>query len=274
MEKKLFDILKERGYVKDLTHEKEIIDLINGEPFVFYLGIDPTADSLHIGHFFALTLFRWLQDFGHKGIILVGGATALVGDPTGKSDMRTMLTKEQVEHNKKEVKELVKRFVKTDGDNPAIIVDNADWICDKTYVDFMRDIGVHFNVNTMLNAECYKKRLAFEVTKLVHGIEEANNAKITAEELFSRNGISSDMPNITLNKNKLGINILDLLVETNLTNSKSEARRLIEQKGISINQEKVESLDKTIEEKDLNNNFIIIQKGKKVFLKIIFDKNA
>jgi tyrosyl-tRNA synthetase len=119
-----------------------------------------------------------------------------------------------------------------------------------------------------------KKRLAFEVTKLVHGIEEANNAKITAEELFSGNGISSDMPNITLNKNKLGINILDLLVETNLTNSKSEARRLIEQKGISINQEKVESLDKTIEEKDLNNNFIIIQKGKKVFLKIIFDKNA
>ena len=159
MKKNLFDILKERGYIKDLTHEKEIIDLINGEPFTFYLGIDPTADSLHIGHFFALTMFRWLQDFGHTGIILVGGATALVGDPTGKSDMRKMLSKEEVAHNKREVKELVKRFVKTDGDNPAIIVDNADWICDKTYVDFMRDIGVHFNVNNMLNAECYKKRL-------------------------------------------------------------------------------------------------------------------
>ena len=96
MEKKLFDILKERGYVKDLTPEKEIIDLINGEPMTFYLGIDPTADSLHIGHFFALTMFRWLQDFGHRGIILVGGATALVGDPTGKSDMRKMLSKEEV----------------------------------------------------------------------------------------------------------------------------------------------------------------------------------
>ena len=160
MEKKLFDILKERGYVKDLTHEKEIIDLVNGEPMTFYLGIDPTADSLHIGHFFALTMFRWLQDFGHKGIILIGGATALIGDPTGKSDMRKMLSKEEVEHNKKEVKDLVKRFIRTDGENPAIIVDNADWISDKTYVDFMRDIGVHFNVNNMLNAECYKKRIA------------------------------------------------------------------------------------------------------------------
>ena len=159
MEKKLFDILKERGYIKDLTHEKEIIDLINGEPMTFYLGIDPTADSLHIGHFFALTMFRWLQDFGHHGIILIGGATALIGDPTGKSDMRKMLSKEEVAHNKKEVKELVKRFVRCDGDNPAIIVDNADWICDKTYIDFMRDIGVHFNVNTMLAADCYKKRL-------------------------------------------------------------------------------------------------------------------
>ena len=135
MEKKLFDILKERGYVKDLTHEQEIIDLVNGEPMTFYLGIDPTADSLHIGHFFALTMFRWLQDFGHHGIILIGGATALIGDPTGKSDMRKMLSKEEVAHNKAEVKELVKRFVRTDGDNPAIIVDNADWICDKTYVD-------------------------------------------------------------------------------------------------------------------------------------------
>ena len=95
MEKNLFDILKERGYIKDLTHEKEIIELINGKPMTFYLGIDPTADSLHIGHFFALTLFRWLQDFGHHGIILIGGATALIGDPTGKSDMRKMLTKEE-----------------------------------------------------------------------------------------------------------------------------------------------------------------------------------
>ena len=409
MEKKLFDILKERGYIKDLTHEKEIIDLINGEPMTFYLGIDPTADSLHIGHFFALTMFRWLQDFGHKGIVLVGGATALIGDPTGKSDMRKMLSKEDVEHNKKEVKELVKRFVRTDGDNPAIIVDNADWICDKTYVDFMRDIGVHFNVNNMLSADCYKKRLeqggltflemgymlmqafdfvhlnkefgcrlqiggsdqwgniiagvdlsrkigfsedkkidplfglvcpllikadgekmgktatgtlwvsrdktstfdffqawmnsfdedverslsfftrleiaeikelckkdireakkllAFEVTKLVHGEEEAIKAKNTAEELFQNKGISKDMPTITLN-NELNINIVDLLVKTNLAASKSEARRLIEQNGISINQQKV-TLEKVITKEDLTDDFIVVQKGKKIFLKVIF----
>ena len=409
MEKKLFDILKERGYIKDLTHEQEIVDLINGEPMTFYLGIDPTADSLHIGHFFALTMFRWLQDFGHKGIVLVGGATALIGDPTGKSDMRKMLSKEDVEHNKKEVKELVKRFVRTDGDNPAIIVDNADWICDKTYVDFMRDVGVHFNVNNMLSADCYKKRLeqggltflemgymlmqafdfvhlnkefgcklqiggsdqwgniiagvdlsrkigfsedkkidplfglvcpllikadgekmgktatgtlwvsrdktstfeffqawmnsfdedverslsfftrleiteikelckkdireakkllAFEVTKLVHGEEEAIKAKNTAEELFQNKGISKDMPTITLN-NELNIHIVDLLVKTNLVTSKSEARRLIEQNGISINQQKV-TLEKVITKEDLTEDFIVIQKGKKVFLKVIF----
>ena len=407
MEKKLFDILKERGYVKDLTHEKEIIDLINGKPMTFYLGIDPTADSLHIGHFFALTMFRWLQDFGHHGIILIGGATALIGDPTGKSDMRKMLSKEEVEHNKKEVKELVKRFVKTDGDNPAIIVDNADWICDKTYVDFMRDIGVHFNVNNMLSADCYKKRLenggltflemgymlmqafdfvhlnnkfgcllqiggsdqwgniiagvnlsrkigfsegkkvdplfgfvcplllkadgekmgktekgtlwvsrnktsafeffqawmnsfdedverslafftrmemdkirkicnedirsakkllAFEVTKLVHGTEEALKAKRTAEELFSNKGVSSDMPKIELQVKETSINILDLLVESKITESKSEARRLVIQNGISVNKEKVTDVDESFD----TSNDLVIQKGKKTFIKVIF----
>lgn len=412
MKKNLFDILKERGYVKDLTHEKEIIDLINGEPMTFYLGIDPTADSLHIGHFFALTMFRWLQDFGHRGIILVGGATALVGDPTGKSDMRKMLSKEEVAHNKAEVKELVKRFVKTDGDNPAIIVDNADWICDKTYVDFMRDIGVHFNVNNMLSAECYKKRLeqggltflemgymlmqafdfvhlnkefncklqiggsdqwgnilagvdlsrkigfsegkkidplfgfvcplllkadgekmgktatgtlwvsrektsafdffqawinsfdedverslafftrmemdaikelcnkdireakkllAFEVTKLVHGEEEAIKAKQIAEELFGNKGVSDNMPSTTISKEKLGINILDLLFQTNLVSSKSEARRLVEQNGISVNQTKENNVNRIIDESDFKDGFIIIQKGKKIFLKVIFE---
>ena len=410
MKKELFDILKERGYIHGLTHENEIKELINGEKTVFYLGIDPTADSLHIGHFFALTMFRWLQDFGHKGIILIGGATALIGDPTGKSDMRKMLSKEQVEFNKKEVKELVKRFVKTDGDNPAIIVDNADWINEKTYIDFMRDIGVHFNVNTMLNADCYKKRLenggltflemgymlmqafdfvhlnkefdcrlqiggsdqwgniiagvdlyrkigfsegkkieplfgltcpllikadgekmgktatgtlwvsrektstfeffqawmnsfdedverslsfftrlpineikelcqkdireakkllAFEVTKLVHGEEEAIKAKKTSEELFSNNGISDNMPQVELSIEKLNASIVDILLEISMVSSKTEARRLIEQNGISVNKEKV-TLDKHITEEDLSNNFIIIQKGKKTFLKDIF----
>ena len=411
MEKNLFDILKERGYVKDLTHEDEIKKLIKGEPFTFYLGIDPTADSLHIGHFFALTMFRWLQDFGHRGIILVGGATALIGDPTGKSDMRKMLTKEMVEHNKKEVKDLVKRFVNMEGDNPAIIVDNADWINEKTYVDFMRDVGIHFNVNTMLQADCYKKRLenggltflemgymlmqafdfvhlnkefdcklqiggsdqwgnilagvdlsrkigfsegkkidplfgftcpllikadgekmgktatgtlwvsrdkttvfdffqawmnsfdedvprslafftrmdmneidklckedirsakkllAFEVTKLVHGEEEAKKALDTSLELFSNKGISDNMNSVTISKDLLGGSIIDILIETNLISSKSEARRLIEQNGISVNKEKVD-VNKLITNEDLTDNFIIIQKGKKVFLKVIFN---
>lgn len=409
MKKDLFSILKERGYVKDLTHEKEIIDLVNGEPITFYLGIDPTADSLHIGHFFALTLFRWLQDFGHHGIVLIGGATALVGDPTGKSDMRKMLSKEEVKHNKEEVRELVKRFVRTDGENPALIVDNADWICDKTYVDFMRDIGVHFNVNNMLNSDCYKKRLeqggltflemgymlmqafdfvhlnkehgcqlqiggsdqwanilagadlsrkigfsegkqidplfgwtcpllikadgekmgktasgtlwvsrekttvfdffqawmnsfdedvprslafftrlpmdeidkmckedireakkllAFEVTKLVHGEDEALKAKQTAEELFSNKGISDNMPTKTIKESELSINVLDLLVNMDLVSSKSEGRRLMEQNGISINQEKENNVDRIIKKEDFTDGFIIIQKGKKVFLKI------
>ena len=411
MEKKLFDILKSRGYVKDLTHEDEIIKLIDGEPFTFYLGIDPTADSLHIGHFFALTLFRWLQDFGHRGIILVGGATALVGDPTGKSDMRKMLTKEMVEHNKKEVKDLVKRFVNMEGDNPAIIVDNADWINDKSYVDFMRDVGVHFNVNTMLQADCYKKRLesggltflemgymlmqafdfvylnnthgcklqiggsdqwgnilagvdlsrkigfsegkkveplfgftcpllikadgenmgktatgtlwvsrdkttvfdffqawmnsfdedvprslafftrmemeeidrickedivsakrllAFEVTKLVHGEEEAIKARDTAIELFNNKGISDNMNSITLPKDLIGANVLDILVDSKIVTSKSEGRRLIEQNGIIINQNKVTDIDLLITIDLLTDDFIIIQKGKKTFLKVLF----
>lgn len=412
MEKKLFDILMERGYVKDLTHEKEIMDLVNGEPMTFYLGIDPTADSLHIGHFFALTMFRWLQDFGHHGIILIGGATALIGDPTGKSDMRKMLSKEEVAHNKEEVKELVKRFVRTDGENPAVIVDNADWICDKTYVDFMRDIGVHFNVNNMLSADCYKKRLenggltflemgymlmqaydfvhlnkefgcrlqiggsdqwgnilagadlsrkigfsegkkidplfgwtcpllikadgekmgktasgtlwvsrdkttpfdfyqawinsfdedverslsfftrmeisdikdlckkdireakkllAFEVTKLVHGEEDAMKARETAEELFGNKKFSDNMPSVSVSKKHLNIRVVDLLVEVNLVSSKSEAKRLIEQNGVSINQEKVKSVEQFVTDKDLKDNSLVLQKGKKVFLKVHFE---
>ena len=412
MEKKLFDILKERGYVKDLTHEQEIIDLVNGEPMTFYLGIDPTADSLHIGHFFALTMFRWLQDFGHHGIILIGGATALIGDPTGKSDMRKMLSKEEVAHNKAEVKELVKRFVRTDGDNPAIIVDNADWICDKTYVDFMRDIGVHFNVNNMLAADCYKKRLenggltflemgymlmqafdfvhlnkefgcrlqiggsdqwgnilagadlsrkigfsegkkidplfgwtcpllikadgekmgktasgtlwvsrdkttpfdffqawinsldedverslsfftrmeiadikklcqedireakkllAFEVTKLVHGEEEANKAKSAAEALFAGGVDMSNVPTVTISKDKLGATILDIMAENKIVPSKAEGRRLIQQGGLSLNGEKVTDVTRTLNEEDIQDGAALIKRGKKNYNKIVVE---
>ena len=410
---KLFDILKERGYIKDMTHEKEIVDLLNKEGQTFYLGIDPTADSLHVGHFFALTLFRWLQDFGHKGIIVIGGATALIGDPSGKSDMRMMLSKKEVEHNKKEVKELIKKFVKIDGDNPAIILDNADWINEHSFIDFMRNIGVHFNVNTMLKADCYARRLAeggltflemgymlmqgydfvhlnneyncrlqiggsdqwsniiagvdlsrkinnlknkekevlyglccpllvkadgekmgktesgtlwvsrdkttvydfyqtwincfdedvertltfftrmpvsdikelcksniikakklmaFEVTKLVHGEKEAEKAKKTAEELFGTKKTSEDMPVVEMDIKLIegGINILDLLVEANIAPSKSEGRRLIEQGGIKINQEKEKDVDRTIFEKDLKEKTLAIQKGKKTFIQIKF----
>lgn len=410
MKKELFEILKERGYVKDLTDEETIKRLVNGPPMTFYLGIDPTADSLHIGHFFALTLFKWLQDFGHHGIILIGGATALIGDPTGKSDMRKMLTKEQVQHNKNEVKELIKRFINTDGDNKAIIVDNADWICDKTYVDFMRDVGVFFNVNTMLAADCYKKRqqaggltflemgymlmqafdfihlnkefnctlqiggsdqwanilagidlsrkmslknnepnpnlagwtcpllikadgekmgktasgtlwvsrekttvfdfyqawmnsfdedversltfftrmeveeikaickknireakklLAFEVTKLVHGEENALAAKKAAEELFSGSISATNVPTINVMSKNLNKNIIDFLVDIKFLTSKSEVKRLLAQNGLRLNKELLTDPSKIITESDFKDNSILLQKGKKTFLKVV-----
>lgn len=156
----VYDLLKQRGYVYQCTDLEMVRELLDADaPTTFYLGIDPTADSLHIGHFFALMMFRYLQDAGHKGILVIGGATALIGDPSGKSDMRKMLTKEQVTHNLEEVKELAKRFVKTDGDNPAIILNNAEWFRGYDYVDFMRDIGVHFNINKMLAADAYANRL-------------------------------------------------------------------------------------------------------------------
>lgn len=160
MTNSLYSRLKERGYVYQTTHETPIKNALDGnQPITFYLGIDPTADSLHIGHFFALMMFRHLQDAGHKGILVIGGATALIGDPSGKTDLRKMLTKEQVNQNLAEVKKLAERFIKVDGTNPAIILNNGDWVNPYSYVDFMRDIGVHFNINKMLAAETYANRL-------------------------------------------------------------------------------------------------------------------
>ena len=412
MKKKVFEMLKERGYIYQATDEDKIKEMLNGKPQTFYLGIDPTADSLHIGHFFALTMVRRLQKMGHHPIVLIGGATALIGDPTGKQDMRKMLTKEQVEYNKNEVKELVKHFVDVEGDNPAIIVDNSDWINKESYIDFMRNIGIHFNVNKMLAADCYKKRLeqggltflemgymlmqaydfvylnenknctiqiggsdqwanmvagvelarkmdfaegkkdrelqtvtcpllvkadgekmgktasgtlwvsrdkttvydfyqmfinsydedverllaffsdfemdeirkmckedirnakkvmAYEVTKLVHGKEEADKVRKASEEIFSNQGASDNMPTFKLSKKDLDINILDLLVKSELVSSKSEARRLVEQNGISLNQEKVTDVNLLVTKKDLNEDSLVLQKGKKVFLKVIFE---
>lgn len=161
MDTNIFNVLEERGYVYQSTNLDAVKQILqSGTPVTYYLGIDPTADSLHIGHFFALMVFRYLQDAGHKGVLLIGGATALIGDPSGKSDMRKMMNKEQVNHNLEEVKTLAKRFIRTDGDNPAIIVNNADWFRGYDYVDFMRDVGVNFTVNTMLATDAYKNRLA------------------------------------------------------------------------------------------------------------------
>lgn len=412
--RKVFEMLKERGYVYQATNEEKIKEMLNSdEPKTFYLGIDPTADSLHIGHFFALTMVRRLQKLGHHPIILIGGATALIGDPSGKKDMRKMLTKEQVEHNKAEVKELVKRFVDVDGDNPALILDNSEWINPQSYIDFMRNIGVHFNVNKMLATDCYKNRLeeggltflemgymlmqafdfvhlneaykcvleiggsdqwanmvagadlarkidfangkedrglqaltcpllikadgekmgktasgtlwisrekttvydfyqmfmnsydedverllsffsdyeiedikrmckedirnakkimAFEVTKLVHGEEEALKVQQASEEIFSNKGNSQNTDTIELSKDVLNnnSNVIDVLMLSGIFDSKSEIKRLIEQNGVSINGEKVKSIDMIVTEDMLEDNALLIQKGKKKFIKMLF----
>lgn len=412
--RKVFEMLKERGYIYQATNEEKIKEMLNSdEPKTFYLGIDPTADSLHIGHFFALTMVRRLQKLGHHPIILIGGATALIGDPSGKKDMRKMLSKEQVEHNKAEVKELVKRFVDVDGDNPALILDNSEWINPQSYIDFMRNIGVHFNVNKMLATDCYKNRLeeggltflemgymlmqafdfvhlnetygcvleiggsdqwanmvagadlarkidfangkedrglqaltcpllikadgekmgktasgtlwisrekttvydfyqmfmnsydedverllsffsdyeiedikrmckedirnakkimAFEVTKLVHGEEEALKVQQASEEIFSNKGNSQNTDTIELSKDVLNnnSNVIDVLMLSGIFESKSETKRLIEQNGVSINGEKVKSIDMIITEDMLEDNALLIQKGKKKFIKMLF----
>jgi tyrosyl-tRNA synthetase len=409
----LFEVLKERGYIYQATHEDKIREALNGEPITFYLGIDPTADSLHIGHFFALMMFRYLQDAGHKGILVVGGATALIGDPSGKSDMRKMLTKEEVQHNLEEVKALVKRFIKTEGDNPATIISNSEWMDSYSFVDFMREIGVHFNVNKMLASETYANRLkeggltflemgymlmqsydfmilnkkfncklqiggsdqwgnivagvnllrksnfqndeevdkiygltcpllmtkegkkmgktesgtlwvarekttvfdfyqyfynvkdedtetllrlftrvplnqiitlcnediisakrlmAYEITKLVHGEEEADKVATAATELFGRSSVSDDIPKIELDKSVIeqGINLVELLTVTKFISSKSEAKRLIAQGGIYLNNEKMERFEELITENSLTENYIVLKRGKKNYLKVVF----
>lgn len=400
MAEKLFDMLQERGFVKDMTHPEQIKELLNsGKKFTFYVGIDPTADSLHIGHFFALRMFRHLQNAGHHGIVLIGGATSLVGDPTGKSDMRKMLTKDQVEHNLNEVRELVKHFVLPETE----IVNNADWINKFNYVDFMRLVCVHFNVNTMLASEAYsrrrenggltflemgympmqaydfvhlhdekgcvlqiggsdqwgnivagtelfrkmnlengkdkseiygltapllmtadgkkmgktekgtlwvardrttvfdfyqyfyntadentelllalftdipmdevrkmchddiisaKKRMAFEITKLVHGEDAANEAANTAASLFG-GGNSDTAPSFDLEMTE-PMGIVDFLVAVKLFDSKSEARRMVEQGGIQIDGTKITSKDYIVEPTDS----LLVQRGKKTFLKV------
>lgn len=403
-----FEQLENRGFVFQTTHLEETKKLLRQGPITFYIGIDPTADDLHIGHFFGLQMARILQDCGHKCIVLVGGATALIGDPTNKTDMRKMLSKEEVARNAREISSIIKRFVRTDGENPALVVDNADWLKQATYIDFLRDVGVHFNVNEMLRNDLYKNRLekggltfmemgymlmqafdfihlnntfgcilqiggsdqwgnivagvdlsrkmnfadgkerqlmmgltcplltnaegvkmgktekgtlwvsrektssfdffqhfvncldadverllrfftkidveeikqmckenivkakklmAFEVTKLVHGEEEALKAQEIAKNLFeNKQGISENMPTEEI-ENLDKLNILDFLAKLSIISSKSEARRLIEQGGIVINNEKKQDITEIL---DLNSTKeFIVKKGKKTFLKVI-----
>ncbi len=159
MDKQLFETLQSRGYIYQTTNEEEVKKLLNGEPTVCYVGIDPTADSLHIGHCFPLIIARYLQDAGHKVIILLGGATAKIGDPTGKTDMRKMVDDNFINSNYQGIKTCISKFVRLDGDNPAIMLNNAEWFNNLGYIDFMREIGVHFNVNKMLASDAYSRRL-------------------------------------------------------------------------------------------------------------------
>lgn len=403
-----FEQLEKRGFVFQATHLEETKKILAEKPVTFYIGIDPTANDLHIGHFFGLQMARILQDCGHRCIILLGGATALIGDPSGKKDMRKMLTKEEVEHNVQEIKGLLARFVRLDGDNPAIIVDNAEWLKPATYIDFLRNVGTHFNVNEMLTKDLYKNRLAqggltfmemgyilmqaydfvylndnyncvmqiggsdqwgnilagtelsrkmnyvdgkprplmigltcplltnaegvkmgktekgtlwvsrektsafeffqhfvncldadverllrfftkidveeikricaedivkakklmaFEVTKLVHGEAEALNAQETARNLFENGNFNNENMPTEMVEQSGEINIVDFLASLSITSSKSEARRLLEQGGIVIDNVKKSDINEILE---LNNGQeLIVKKGKKTFLKVI-----
>ena len=157
--KNVMDTLRARGFIKQTVYEDELYELLGRESVPFYIGFDPTADSLHVGHFMQLIAMKHMQDAGHRPIILIGGGTAMVGDPSGRTDMRSMMTKETIAYHVECFKKQMSRFLRFEGENAAIIVNNADWLLDLNYVDFLRDIGVHFSVNKMLTAECFKSRM-------------------------------------------------------------------------------------------------------------------
>ena len=406
LEMGVYEELVARGLIAQVTDEKEIRELVNSGKAVFYIGFDPTADSLHVGHFMALCLMKRLQMAGNKPIALIGGGTAMVGDPSGRTDMRQMMTPETIQHNVDCFKKQMSRFIDF-SDDKALLVNNADWLMDLNYVDVLRDVGAHFSVNRMLTAECYKQRmekglsflefnymimqsydfyalykkygcnmqfggddqwsnmlggtelirrklgkdayamtinlllnsegkkmgktqsgavwlsaektspydfyqywrnvddsdvikclkmltflsleeiaeleklegaeinkakevLAFELTKLVHGEEEAAKAQNTARTVFAGGGKDANMPSTDLTKEELGegIQILDLLVKCGLISSKGEGRRLITQNGISVNDAKVTDIFLEIKEDDFTDNEIVIKKGKKVHHKV------
>ncbi|MBQ4052741.1 MAG: tyrosine--tRNA ligase, partial [Clostridia bacterium] len=155
----VMDTLRARGFVKQTVYEEELYEKLGKESVPFYIGFDPTADSLHVGHFMQLIAMHHMQQAGHKPVILIGGGTAMVGDPSGRTDMRSMMTKETIRHNVECFKKQMSKFVSFEGENAAVIVDNGDWLLDLNYIDFLREIGAHFSVNRMLTAECFKQRL-------------------------------------------------------------------------------------------------------------------
>ena len=401
----IFEELQARGLLAQMTDEKEIRELIDNGKATFYIGFDPTADSLHVGHFMALCLMKRLQMAGNKPIALLGGGTAMIGDPSGKTDMRKMLTKETINHNIECFKKQMSRFIEF-GDDKAIMVNNADWLLDLNYVEMLRDVGAHFSVNNMLRAECYKQRmekgltflefnymimqafdfytlyqkygcnlefggddqwsnmlagtelirrklgkdayamtqvlllnsegkkmgktekgavwldaektspfeffqywrnipdadvlkcirmltflpieeiramdnwegsqlneakeiLAWELTQLVHGREEADKAKEASHALFAGGGNSENMPTTILNAEDFtdgAVDVLTLLVKASLASSRGDARRNVEQGGVSVNGEKITDIKHTFTKDDFDGDFVL-KKGKKSFMK-------
>ena len=403
----VFDTLSERGYVEQFTHEEELKKLLENEKITFYIGFDPTADSLHIGHFIQIMVMSHMQRAGHRPIALLGGGTTMVGDPSGKTDMRKMLTKEQIAYNAEQFKKVFEKFIDF-SDDKAMIVNNADWLLNLNYIEFLREVGAHFSVNRMLSADCYKNRmekgltffefnymimqsydflklnedygckiqfggndqwsniiggvelirrktgkeafgmtfkllvnsegnkmgktergavwldpektspyefyqywrniadadvekclslltfipmdevrrlsalkdekineakevLAYEVTKLIHSEEDAIKAQETARAVFGGGGVDENMPSteIALSEIQDSMTIIELLQKASLIASKSEGKRLIEQGGISVNGEKVTSMDTLISEEDFSEGSLVIKKGKKIYHRIV-----
>lgn len=166
MSKNVYDVLKERGFIKQTIYDEELYKMLGEEKVTFYVGFDPTADSLHIGHYIPIMAMAWMQRYGHRPIALFGGGTGMIGDPSGRTDMRTMMTVDTIDHNVECFKKQMSRFVNFEGENAAIIANNKDWLLSLNYVDFIRDIGVYFSVNKMLTAECYKQRMEKGLTFL------------------------------------------------------------------------------------------------------------
>lgn len=405
---KVYDELVARGLIAQVTNEKEIREMVNNGKAVFYIGFDPTADSLHVGHFMALCLMKRLQMAGNKPIALIGGGTAMIGDPSGRTDMRQMMTKETIEHNVACFKKQMSRFIDF-SDDKALLVNNADWLLDLNYVELLREVGACFSVNNMLRAECYKQRmekglsflefnymimqsydfyelyrkygcnmqfggndqwsnmlggtelirrklgedahamtitlllnsegkkmgktqsgavwldpnktspfdfyqywrnvgdadvmkcirmltflpleeidamegwegsklneakeiLAYELTKLVHGEEEAKKAQDGARALFSNGGDTANMPTCQIAEEDLrdgAIDILGLLVKAGLAATRSEARRNVTQGGVTLDGEKVTDIKASYTLDDFVGDGKVLKRGKKKFIKII-----